>query len=105
MGRLSSSLRREGLSLILAGAVAALIINCIDGPHGVRDLMTLRAERSTLEARLERISAENTELGTRIQKLRSDDRYIERVIRSELGFARPDEMIYRFADDGTPPNP
>jgi cell division protein DivIC len=31
-----------------------------------------------------------------LERLRSDPAYVEMVIRRRLGYARPDEMIYRF---------
>jgi cell division protein FtsB len=36
-----------------------------------------------------------------IEKLQSDDAYLQRVIRKELGLARPNELIYRFANDNS----
>ena len=87
-----------GLSLILGTVAVALALNCLSGPRGARDLIVLRTDRAALEAQLRRLTHDNAELGTIVQRLRSDDRYIERQIRRELGFARPDELIYRFGD-------
>ena len=87
-----------GFSLILGTVVVALVLNCLSGPRGARDLIVLRSDRAALEAQLRRLTRDNAELGTTVQRLRSDDRYIERQIRRELGFARPDELVYRFGD-------
>jgi cell division protein FtsB len=38
----------------------------------------------------------NGELAERTQRLQSDDAYLQRLIRRELGYARADELIYRF---------
>lgn len=100
MATLSALLRREGLSLILGGVVIVLVLNCLVAPQGARRLFALRAHRVRLESQLRRLVAENAELGTRVQRLRTDDRYLERLVRGELGFARPDELIYRFAGEG-----
>lgn len=100
MARLSAFLRREWLSLILGGAVVVLFFNCLTAPRGVEDLLVLRAHRTGLEAALKRIRAENSDLETRVEKLRSDDRYLQKIIRTELGFARPDELVYRFTPSG-----
>ncbi|HEY5078988.1 MAG TPA: septum formation initiator family protein [Opitutaceae bacterium] len=35
-----------------------------------------------------------------LQRLRSDPQYVDRVIRMKLGYAKPDEYIYRFENDG-----
>ena len=98
MGALSAGLRRIGLSLILGTVAAGLVLNCLSGPRGARDLIVLRTDRAALEAQLRRLTRDNAELETTVQRLRSDDRYIERQIRRELGFARPDELVYRFGD-------
>ena len=31
-----------------------------------------------------------------LQRLRTDPAYVERVIRRKLGYAKPDEYIFRF---------
>lgn len=59
--------------------------------------------------RLKRIEAENrqrlvdAELRLREQekvldRLRTDPAYVEKIIRQRLGFAKPDEYIFRFKD-------
>lgn len=104
MSRLSSGLRREWLSLILAVLAAALALNGLLGARGARDLAMLRGHRMALEANLRRLTAENATLADKVHKLRSDDRYLERLVRSELGLARPGEVIYRFRSDGAEPD-
>jgi len=100
MTTLSARLRRGWLDLILAGVVTVLILNCFIAPRGAGDLVVLRRHRMALEAQLRRLSAENAGLETRVQNLRSDGRYLERLVRSELGFVRSDEIVYRFGGDG-----
>jgi cell division protein FtsB len=99
MTRLSFLLRREWLSLIFGGVLVMLLLSALLGSLGPRDLLALQSHRAALEARRDKLEADNTAFRTRIQKLRSDDRYIERLIRRELGYARPDELVYKFADD------
>ncbi len=99
MSALSERLRRAWLSLILGLITMGLVINCLTAPKGASDLIVLRQNRMALEAELRRLTTENAELETKAEKLRSDDRYIERLVRSELGFARPGELVYRFDPD------
>jgi cell division protein DivIC len=33
---------------------------------------------------------------TTLERLRDDPAFVERVIRERLGFARPDEVVFRF---------
>jgi cell division protein DivIC len=35
-----------------------------------------------------------------LKRLRSDPEYVDRVIRMKLGYAKPDEDIFRFENDG-----
>jgi cell division protein FtsB len=100
MTRLSFLIRREWLSLIFAGVLMMLLLSALMGPRGPRDLIVLRDHRAALEARRGGLEAENASFRTEIQKLRSDDKYIERRIRRELGYARADEFVYKFSDDG-----
>ncbi|MGH7923610.1 MAG: FtsB family cell division protein [Candidatus Binatus sp.] len=99
MTRLSFVLRREWLSLIFGGVLVLLVLSALLGNLGPRDLLVLRSHRAALEERRNQLAADNAAFRTRVQKLRSDDRYIERLIRRELGYARPDELVYKFADD------
>jgi cell division protein FtsB len=99
--RLSFYLRREWLSLMLMTFLCGLMLNCVYGPLGPRDLLILRQHRADLAAVRDRLAADNARLGQRITRLRSDDAYIQRLIRQELGYAHADEYVYRFADHKT----
>jgi cell division protein FtsB len=99
MTRLSFLIRREWLSLIFGGVLVMLVLSVLMGSSGPRDLIALQRHRGELEARRDSLAAENASFRTKIQKLRSDDRYLERLIRRELGYARPDELIYKFSDE------
>jgi cell division protein FtsB len=100
MTRLSFLLRREWLSLIFGAVLLTLVLSALLGNLGPRDLMALQSHRAALEQRRDQLAADNAAFRTRILNLRSNDRYIERLIRRELGYARPDELVYKFADDG-----
>jgi cell division protein FtsB len=97
MPDLSNHLRRVWPTLILAVATAGLAFDCVKGPRGVRDLVVLRQHQTRLETVRDELTAENEGLARRLGSLKSDDRYLERLIRRELGYARSDELIYRFA--------
>ena len=99
MARLSFFVRREFPSLILAAVLVLVLLNAIFGAMNPRDLLTLRQHRAMLEARSAELSARNQALRTSVQRLTGDNAYLQHLIRHELGFARPDEVIYRFAPD------
>jgi cell division protein FtsB len=96
MAKVSSLLCRVWLNLILGAVFALLVISCIAAPLGPRDLAVLRHHRTHLETARDRLIADNAELAVRTQLLQSDDAYLQRLIRRELGYARPDELVYRF---------
>ena len=96
MLRLGFYLGRRWLSLSLAVIAGALVLGCLYGRLGPRDLIALRERREELTALRNQKVAENAELKTRIARLRSDEVYLQRLIRTELGYARPDEFVYRF---------
>jgi cell division protein FtsB len=103
--QLSSTVRREWLNLMLGGMLGALFMNCFYGPLGPRDLLALRLHRTHLVNARDHLLAENAQLKERVVKLRSDDAYLQRLIRQELGYARSDEFVYRFASTTGPTNP
>lgn len=96
MGTLSIFLRRMWLNLILAAVLVLLVVSCWVAPLGPRDLALLRDHRTRLEASRDRLVADNRGLADQTQRLQSDDAYLQRLIRRELGYARSDELVYRF---------
>jgi cell division protein FtsB len=96
MAKLSALLRRTWLNLILGVVLVLLVTSCIVAPLGPRDLAVLRDHTIQLQAQRVRLIADNADLAARTQRLQSDDAYLQRLIRQELGYARPDELVYRF---------
>ena len=94
--KLSSALRQQWPNLILGSILAALLLNCLYGRQGPQDLLNLRLHHVALVKDLDQLSADNALLRERVAKLRSDDAYLQRLIRQEFGYARPNEFVYRF---------
>jgi cell division protein FtsB len=89
--------RREWLSLILGAVLIVFSLSLLYGPLGPHDLLALRRHRRALEAQRATLVERNRKLGADVQKLRSDNRYLEHLVRRELGFTRSDEIVYKFA--------
>jgi cell division protein FtsB len=102
MRRLSLGLRRQWLSLILAVVLGALASNALRGSSGPRDLLILLHHGGLLTAERDRLLQENAAFRERIARLRSDDAFLQRLIREELGYVRPGEFIYRFPKSEQP---
>jgi len=46
---------------------------------------------------------ENNDLRDRITRLKTDDRYLEKVVREELKFTKKGEIVYLFRAPSEPP--
>jgi len=65
-------------------------------------LLVLRHHRVHLEQTRQQLLSDQSALQVEVRKLGSEDHYLQNLIRRELGFARPDELIYRFRSDAPP---
>jgi cell division protein FtsB len=102
MRRLSLCLRRQWLTLILAMVLDGLILNGFWGSSGPRDLLILRRQANALVRKRDTLAADNAAFRKRIESLKSDDAYLQRLIRQELGYVRSGELVYRFAKPERP---
>lgn len=75
----------------------ALAFLAVSGERGILLIWRLMEDKKKLEAANFALLQENDGLRRKIQRLRHDDLYLEKVAREELGLARPGEIIYRFA--------
>ena len=101
-GEAASGWRQRVALAIATGMTTALIAVVIFSSRGLLHLRTLTGEQDELGHRIALLLHENEQLRDRIQRLRNDDRTLERLAREQLGFTRPGEVIYRF---GARPNP
>ena len=101
MSRLSLYLRREWLTVVLAAACGLLVMDFATGPLGVRDLILLRERRAQLETVHRKLLGTNSALRLELGRLAHDDRFLERRIREQLGYVRPDELVYRFSTESS----
>jgi cell division protein FtsB len=99
--RLSLYLHRQWLTLILATACGLLMVDFVAGPLGMLDLIVLRGRRAQLETAHRELLKSNAALKLKLGRLRTDDHYLQRRIREQLGYVRPDELVYRFATETT----
>jgi cell division protein FtsB len=102
MRRLSLCLRRQWLSLMLAVVLAGLLVNGFWGSSGAQDLLILRHHSGVLMVKRDKLILDNAAFRKRIAQLKSDDTYLQRLIRLELGYVRPGEIVYRFPKSEQP---
>lgn len=96
--RLSLYLGREWLTLTLAALSMLLAADLALAPLGLRDLLALRAERARLETTHTHLLESNATLDLKVRRLRNDGHYLQRLIREQLGYVRPGDLVYRFAE-------
>lgn len=81
----------------LTGAlILSLSLVTVIGERGALHLWRLRGEKARLDEQNYRLQKENEALRRRVQRLRTDDDYLEKVAREELNLVRPGEIVYRF---------
>jgi cell division protein FtsB len=86
----------------LIGALIVLLsVVTLVGERGALHLWRLRGEKARLDEQNYRLQKENESLRQRVQSIRNDDDYLEKLAREELNMTRPGEIIYRFQDQGT----
>ncbi len=91
--------------VVAAGAVALIlfIAAAIFGDHGFVHLLRMRNEQHRLEQTAFALQQHNEHLRQYIQRLRADDRYLERLARERWGGVKKGEILYRIAPTPAPP--
>jgi cell division protein FtsB len=90
---------QQRMAVAIAAAVSAtLIAVVVFGSRGLLHFRSLTVEEHEVGRRIGMLLYENECLRDRIKRLRTDDRALERLAREQLGFTRPDEVIYRFGN-------
>ena len=63
------------------------------------ELKNFQMREARLEQRLLEVESEFKRKEAYYKRLLEDDSFLERVARQRLGYARPDELIFRFNDE------
>jgi cell division protein FtsB len=83
---------------VVAAALVVLAlcaVSAVFGSGGVVDLRRLQAEQAQEEASAYALAQHNAQLRERLQRLESDDGYLEKLVRERLGWIKPGEVVYR----------
>jgi cell division protein FtsB len=93
------------LTTALVGAIALVFVSLLFAPDGLPALVALRRERQRVGEQAVALLEQNAALREQIRRLRSDDAFLEQIVRRDLGFVRDDEVVYRFRRPAKPPAP
>lgn len=85
------------LIYVCSSLFVALALFTAFGERGVFHLWRLNGEKKQLQEKNFLLQKENAALRDRVNRIRNDDLYLEKIAREELGLARPGETVYRFA--------
>jgi len=72
-------------------------------PRGLAGLRNKREQVRQLEEKTRQLQARCRELYREVDRLRHDREYQERVVREELGWVAPDEILVRFIPENRDP--
>ncbi len=78
---------------VIAVAVALMFFNEISKVY------FLKNENKRIEKRIENLEAQNRAYREEIKALKQDERYIEKILREELGMIKDKEKIFRFKEE------
>ena len=79
-------------SIILALIIFTTFIFSKETTH----LNHLRGENDILLKRIEKLDNDNEDYKEKINSMENDKRYLEKIVREELGMIKKGEKIYRF---------
>jgi cell division protein FtsB len=86
--------------LLLAGSTAVLLHTVLD-PDGWTRRQRIEADLEELRAENARLEATVSELRREIKALRTRREVQERVVRDELGFVKPNEVVLELGDEAS----
>jgi cell division protein FtsB len=84
------------LTLGLVAAILIVLCSLVLASDGVPNLLALRHERQRLGEQAVALIQDNSALRDQIERLRSDDRFLEHLARRDLGLVGAGEVVYRF---------
>ena len=83
--------RRYGI-LVLS---LAFIFVILFSENGLLDLIRMKRQVRNIEAASKSLAEENIRLKGEIERLKTDDKYLEEMARKRFGFIREGEKVYR----------
>ncbi len=91
--------------VILAIVLAVLLILCWIYLPSITRYRELKSEEDRLSQKIQEIDAQIKTLADERHLLQTDVAYLEKVIREELGFVKPGEIVYELITKKNPSNP
>ena len=84
--------------LLVIGLAVALLWGGVFRPV-LKEREALEAEKAALEARQAELEARLRELREMQARLESDPRFVEKIAREDLGYAKDGEVVFKFVEE------
>lgn len=78
--------------------LCVLFLAGLFGDQGLIQLHGLRAEQRRLDQATREEEALNLTLRRQVRQLQTNTRFLEKLVREEMRYARPGEIVYQFQD-------
>ena len=91
--------------VVLALALVVILILCWIYLPSITRYRELKSEEDHLNQKIQEIDSQIKVLADERHLLQTDVAYLEKVIREELGFVKPGEIIYELVTKKSPSNP
>jgi len=91
--------------IALAGASAIILLLCWIYLPSITRYRELKSEADRLNQKIQEIDSQIKNLADERHLLQTDVAYLEKVIREELGFVKPGEIVYELVTKKNPSNP
>ena len=78
------------------GVLALCAVSAVFGSGGVVHLRRLQDQQAQEEATAYGLAQRNAHLRDHLERLETDDAYLEKIARERLGWIRPGELVYRI---------
>jgi cell division protein DivIC len=97
----NSSQRKERVILLMMmGVLLALIVFFSSlMVQTYREYKNFRVRELRIEAKLTQARKEFEQKEMYLARMLEDSEFLERVVRERLGYARPDELLFRFSEE------
>ena len=86
------------IRLFLVFISCALVVNALSGERGYIETMRAKQQYQDLVDSIRDLREENVKLREQARKLKEDPKTIEDLARMELGFIKPDEILFIIRD-------
>lgn len=89
---LEDFIKKHGLLILLF----VFIVSVIFYEDGLFSYIKMKVQISRIDRTIKKLEKENISLSQEIDRIRTDDKYLEEVIRMKYGLLREGEKLYRI---------